>query len=233
MESDIPQRDDELVQKCLSGSEEAWGTLIDKYKNLIFSIPVKYGFRTDEADEIFQDVCLALLIGLPQLRKRQALAAWLIQTTSHRCFHWKRQRQRHVATEFDELFSSRETEKMPENILREAEREQMLREALSELRPRCHDLIRMRFFQEPPVRLHRSAFLIFKLWTRPGMGSRARGIDHQHVSFRYLRGGLRNFLQRSICFRRRRTSPGHSPQLRRIAGRASGIECPKVKTGTR
>jgi RNA polymerase sigma factor (sigma-70 family) len=151
MESDIPQRDDELVQKCLSGSEEAWGTLIDKYKNLIFSIPVKYGFRTDEADEIFQDVCLALLIGLPQLRKRQALAAWLIQTTSHRCFHWKRQRQRHVATEFDELFSSRETEKMPENILREAEREQMLREALSELRPRCHDLIRMRFFQEPPV----------------------------------------------------------------------------------
>jgi RNA polymerase sigma factor (sigma-70 family) len=185
MESDIPQRDDELVQKCLSGSEEAWGTLIDKYKNLIFSIPVKYGFRTDEADEIFQDVCLALLIGLPQLRKRQALAAWLIQTTSHRCFHWKRQRQRHVATEFDELFSSRETEKMPENILREAEREQMLREALSELRPRCHDLIRMRFFQEPPVPYEEVArklnvatgsigFLRELVWERCGSFSRKK-----------------------------------------------------------
>ena len=51
-----------LVQECLKGSEEAWSALIDKYKNLIFSIPIKYGFSPDEAAEIFQAVCLLSLI---------------------------------------------------------------------------------------------------------------------------------------------------------------------------
>src|SRR5579885_2133115 len=35
------------------------------------------------------------------------------------------------------------------SILREAEEEQMLRSALSDLAPRCQDLIRMLFYEEP------------------------------------------------------------------------------------
>src|SRR5438093_1842913 len=136
--SEIAQRDDYLVRECMKGDEEAWSTLIDKYKNLIFSIPMKYGFRTQDADEIFQEVCLALLTELPRLRKPQALAAWLIQVTSHRCFHRKREQGRYVAAEPDETLS---TTPSAEDILREVEREQMLREALLELPPRCHDLV--------------------------------------------------------------------------------------------
>ena len=52
--------DARLVSECLGGSEEAWRALIFKYKNLIFSIPVKYGFSTDDATDIFQGVCLDL-----------------------------------------------------------------------------------------------------------------------------------------------------------------------------
>ena len=147
-QSEIAQRDDYLVRECIKGDEEAWSTLIDKYKNLIFSIPVKYGFHTHDADEIFQEVCLALLTELPRLRKPQALAAWLIQATSHRCFHRKREQGRYVGTEPDETFSSTPA---AEDILREVEREQMLRDALLELPPRCLDLVRMLFFQEPSI----------------------------------------------------------------------------------
>jgi RNA polymerase sigma factor (sigma-70 family) len=143
---EISQSDDDLVRECIKGNEEAWSTLIDKYKNLIFSIPVKYGFRTHDADEVFQEVCLALLTELPRLRKPQALAAWLIQATSHRCFHRKREQGRYVAAEPDETVSSTPA---AEDILCEVEREQMLREALLELPPRCLDLVRMLFFQEP------------------------------------------------------------------------------------
>ena len=57
--TEIARGDDSLVHECIKGNQEAWSTLIDKYKNLIFSIPVKYGFITHDADEIFQEVCLA------------------------------------------------------------------------------------------------------------------------------------------------------------------------------
>src|ERR1700678_2839287 len=79
--------DARLVRECIAGSEEAWCALIFKYKNLIFSIPVKYGFSADDSTDIFQAVCLDLLSELPNLRKVKALPKWIMQVTAHKCFH--------------------------------------------------------------------------------------------------------------------------------------------------
>jgi RNA polymerase sigma factor (sigma-70 family) len=150
-EQKIHRSDARLVRECLKGNEDAWSTLIDKYKNLIFSIPIKYGFSTDEAAEIFQGVCLELLRDLPTLREPRALPKWLIQVTSHKCSHRKQQEQRWVSggeadAKFASLFTAPEN---TEKALREAEREQMLRQALSALSPRCQQLIHMLFFEFP------------------------------------------------------------------------------------
>jgi RNA polymerase sigma factor (sigma-70 family) len=139
-----------LVQGCLKGNEEAWSALIDKYKNLIFSIPIKYGFSRDEAAEIFQAVCVSMLQELSQLREPRALAAWLIRITSHKCFRWKEQRNRNIDTELEETLPD-EFPKMPEELFREIEREQILREALAALSPECKLLIELLFFENPPV----------------------------------------------------------------------------------
>jgi CheY-like chemotaxis protein len=118
------QNDDQLVQACLKGSEKAWDTLIDKYKNLIFSIPIKYRLTMDDADDIFQQVCLDLFRELPKLRTPKALAAWLTQTTSHRRFHLKRERQRYVPTTYDGLLNSADEADVPVDIVNEVEREE-------------------------------------------------------------------------------------------------------------
>jgi RNA polymerase sigma factor (sigma-70 family) len=141
--------DTRLVRGCLNGDEEAWSALIDKYKKLIFSIPVKYGFSTDDANDVFQSVCLELLSELPKLRKPKALPKWLMQVASHKCFHRKRQHQRNVAPEEAEGPPEQSVSPQIERILREAEEEQMLRDALSHLAPRCRQLVEMLFFEEP------------------------------------------------------------------------------------
>jgi RNA polymerase sigma factor (sigma-70 family) len=141
--------DARLVRECVGGSEEAWRALIFKYKNLIFSIPVKYGFSVDESTDIFQAVCLDLLSELPKLRKVKALPKWLMQITAHKCFHRKQQRQRTdildpTSKAFEQSLPSRS-----EDILREAEDEQNLRQAMAELSPRCRELVQMLFYDEP------------------------------------------------------------------------------------
>lgn len=141
--------DARLVRECLNGDEEAWSTLIDKYRKLIFSIPVKYGFSSDEANDVFQSVCLELLSELPKLRKPKALPKWLMQVASHKCFHRKRQQQRNVAPEEAEERPEQAVSPQIEGILREAEEEQTLREALLALTPRCRQLVEMLFFEEP------------------------------------------------------------------------------------
>src|SRR5260221_14168273 len=91
-------RDDtRLVKECLAGNEEAWALLIDKYKALIYSIPVKYGLPPQEAADIFQGTCMELLTRLPDLREPRALPKWLIQVAYHQCYHWKRQQERVVS----------------------------------------------------------------------------------------------------------------------------------------
>ena len=141
--------DTRLVQECLNGTEAAWSALIDKYKNLIFSIPIKYGFSSDDATDIFQAVCLELLSELPKLRKPKALPKWIMQVTAHKCFHHKRQLQRTQTPESDDEPLEPSTPARAEEILRQAEEEQALRQAMSDLPGRCRELIHMLFFEEP------------------------------------------------------------------------------------
>jgi RNA polymerase sigma factor (sigma-70 family) len=144
------RQDGLLVQECLKGNAEAWSALIDKYKNLIFSIPIKYGLSRDEAAEVFQTVCVGVLEELPHLREPRALAAWLIQITSRKCFRRNEQRNRHIETELQETLAD-ELFKVPEELFREIEREQILREALAALSPDCKRLVELLFFENPPM----------------------------------------------------------------------------------
>ncbi|HXO87597.1 MAG TPA: sigma-70 family RNA polymerase sigma factor [Candidatus Acidoferrales bacterium] len=141
--------DRKLVSECLKGNEEAWSALIDKYKRLIYSIPVKYGFSPDEATDIFQAVCLELLSELSKLRKPEALPKWIIQITAHKCFHGKREKQRTDVTDPNDPSFEQSTPAQAERILREAEDGQKLRQVLAALPDRCQELIRMLFFEEP------------------------------------------------------------------------------------
>src|SRR6266446_6101357 len=89
--------DPRLVKECLSGNEEAWSLLIDKYKALIYSIPVKYNLSRQEAADVFQATCTELLIRLPELREPRALPKWLMQVAHHECYRVKRMNQRVVS----------------------------------------------------------------------------------------------------------------------------------------
>src|ERR1700677_1540039 len=141
--------DARLVRECIAGSEEAWCALIFKYKNLIFSIPVKYGFSADDSTDIFQAVCLDLLSELPNLRKVKALPKWIMQVTAHKCFHRRKQQQRTDVLDPGAKEFERSTPSVAEHILREAEDEQNLRQAMADLPPRCRELVQMLFYEEP------------------------------------------------------------------------------------
>ena len=140
-----------LVRHCLRGSEDAWAALLEKYKNLIFSIPIKQGMARDDAAEVFQRVCLLLLAELKHLRQPAALPMWLIRVTTHECLRWRRQEQPYAARESGdaELARAPDEAPVPDEMLARIREEQMLRDAVVALPPRCRQLIEMLFFEEP------------------------------------------------------------------------------------
>jgi RNA polymerase sigma factor (sigma-70 family) len=141
--------DTELVERCRSGHEGSWTDLIAKYKNLIYSIPIRTGFTQEEAADIFQAVCLDLFCELSSLREPEALAGWLIRVTRNKCYHKRRENDRYIANDDMQLESSGTQDEIPETLIHEIERDQYLRNALSELSPRCRHLVEKLFFELP------------------------------------------------------------------------------------
>ena len=149
----IAWSDDRLVAECLHGNEQAWAALIDKYKNLIFSILIKYHAKREDAADLFQAVCLELFSELSNLRKVDSLRSWLITITVHKAFHWKRKQMRRSEVELDgdDQEDDGGNVAAPAELVERVEREQMVRDAVAHLPARCNEIIRMLFYEQPPV----------------------------------------------------------------------------------
>jgi RNA polymerase sigma factor (sigma-70 family) len=146
--------DGRLIGRCLQGDQQAWSALIDKYKNLIYSIPVKLGMHQDAAD-IFQSVCVELLTELPRLREHRALPKWLMQTCYHKCLRQQRSADRLVELEPEGFegesgLPAGSADELPEHMLMQLEQEQILRDTVSELPEKCEQMVRLLFFEIPP-----------------------------------------------------------------------------------
>ncbi len=147
----IANDDQLLVQQCLSGDENAWNRLIDRYKRLIYSIPVKQGLSPQDSQDVFQSVCVDLFTNLQKLRKIESLRSWLITVATHKCYHLHRQHKGDVELDAMEQEVAEEIAVAPAEMLQEVEQEQMVRDAIQLLPPRCAELVRMLFFEQPPL----------------------------------------------------------------------------------
>ena len=150
---DATWSDERLVRACLNGDDDAWAALIDKYRRLIYSIPVRYGASPEDAADIFQLVCLGLFAHLGELRKAGALPGWSATVTAHQSFHWKRRHRRRADREVTDVdVEGLDIQASPAvEVTDAAARELMLRDASVQLSPRCRELIRLLFYTDPPL----------------------------------------------------------------------------------
>lgn len=138
-----------LLKQCLAGSEDAWSCLLEKYKALIYSIPVRYGLSSENASDVFQVTSLELLARLPEFRERRALPRWLMQVAHHESHRWKRRRQQAPRTGADAEFPEPAMPAIADTLVQKIEEEQVLRAALARLTPQCQRLVELLFFEAP------------------------------------------------------------------------------------
>jgi RNA polymerase sigma factor (sigma-70 family) len=144
------QSDAYLVAECLKGNEQAWDGLIKKYKRLVYSIPIKYGASSADAADILQSVYMELFCELSKLRRTESLKSWLMVVTARKCFQWHREKRLELALDnIEEQYPEAIAVSAPQFI--EAEKEQFLREGIAQLSPRCRELVRLLFYEQPPL----------------------------------------------------------------------------------
>jgi RNA polymerase sigma factor (sigma-70 family) len=139
-----------LVLACLEGDETAWSRLVDKYRGLIFSVPLRYHLARDDAAEVFHAVCVELFHELPRLRDADSLRPWLMTVAAHQSFRWKEAQPREGAREAEGIEAAGLPAILPAEIAAELAREQLVREAILRLPARCQEMMRLLFWEHPP-----------------------------------------------------------------------------------
>lgn len=146
----INTEDARMVAACLNGDQKAWEALIEKFKRLIYSIPLRYGASVEDAADVFQSVCIEVLNSLGQLKNTDSLRSWLITVAVRQSYRWKKKQSNHLELDAMEPEVAEELAAVPETVL-QIQQEQIVREVVQKLPPRCAELVRLLFFEQPPL----------------------------------------------------------------------------------
>jgi RNA polymerase sigma factor (sigma-70 family) len=135
--------DPELVAMCLDGDALAWETLIMRYRRLIYSFPVRFGFAPADAADVFQNVCLRLIEHLHEVKDESKLGQWLGTVAARQCLSAMSARQKETETAEDDFEEPLDPAKDLEEIRILTEHQQAIRDCVDELPPRCRELVQM------------------------------------------------------------------------------------------
>ena len=82
--------DGSIIQECLNGESEAFGVLVDKYREGIYAFVYARLGNFHDAEDVTQEVFVQAYRGLRSLRRWETFAFWLYRIAYARCADWHR-----------------------------------------------------------------------------------------------------------------------------------------------
>lgn len=144
-----------LVEACIAGDPRAWRRFVDRYRRLVYAVPIRLGLPPDGCDDVFQSVFAIVLRELPRIRDRFSLPKWLITVAQRESSRWARQQRLELREGVPAIEPA-----LPDSDILRLERQHFVHEALDELGGRCRELLTALFltpqqpsYQEVALRL--------------------------------------------------------------------------------
>ena len=89
----------ELIERCRSGDDAAFGELVDRHKNLVYGLIYRMIPDRSAVDDLAQDVFLKVHRGIPYFRGEARLSTWIFRIVQNVCAQWHSGRDREVPIE--------------------------------------------------------------------------------------------------------------------------------------
>lgn len=75
----------QLIERCRTGDDAAFGELVDHYKNLVYGLIYRMVADKSVVDDLAQDVFLKMYRGIPYFRGDARLSTWLFRIVHNTC----------------------------------------------------------------------------------------------------------------------------------------------------
>jgi RNA polymerase sigma factor (sigma-70 family) len=83
-----------LARRCAEGDEEAWRALVGRFQRKVWNVAYQFTGRSDEAEELAQEIFLHLLSALRTFDAEGSLPAWVSRVSRNYAIdHYRRRRR--------------------------------------------------------------------------------------------------------------------------------------------
>ena len=134
---------DELLALARTGSQSAFAALVREHQAMVFGLAYHFLQSSAPAEELAQDVFLALHQNLSRVESARHLVFWLRRVTSNRCIDWVRSAKRRRELPIDEIHEPSVTPRFNDPLLGE-----LLRTLVAELTPDARMVVTLRFQED-------------------------------------------------------------------------------------
>jgi RNA polymerase sigma factor (sigma-70 family) len=157
--SDSPSVSD-LLRAAAQGDQEAWNDLVARFTGLLWAVTRAHRLGHADAADVVQLTWTRLVENLDRIRDPEHVGAWLVTTARRECLRVLRSVGRtQPVEELPELTTHHRADSAPEVAALASERDELLRRAVSELSPRCQQLLSVLMAPEQPSYAEVSAAL--------------------------------------------------------------------------
>ena len=134
---------DELLAQARFGSESAFAALVREHQAMVFGLAYHFLQSSAQAEELAQDVFLALHQNLPRVESARHLVFWLRRVTSNRCIDDVRSSRRRRELPIEGLHEPAVPPRFGDPLLGE-----LLRTLVAELAPAARMVVTLRFQED-------------------------------------------------------------------------------------
>lgn len=140
------QDDNLLIRKILDGNTAVYTVIVDRYKDLVYSVVHKILKNQEEAEETAQDTFLKAYQALPGFKQEARFSTWLFRIAYNTAISRTRKKQITTTAIDDKLIENYSTDDFRENLSQSEPEEQLnaLQKAMLTLGP--EDQLLVNFF---------------------------------------------------------------------------------------
>jgi RNA polymerase sigma-70 factor (ECF subfamily) len=87
------QNDNGIIDRVLTGDQQAYTLLVDRYKSFVFTLALRYTKNREDAEEVSQDIFIKAYRSLADFRKESKFSTWLYTIVSTTCITFLRKKK--------------------------------------------------------------------------------------------------------------------------------------------
>ena len=88
--------DNELISRVLSGDQQAYAGLVNRYQNYVFTLALRFTKNREDAEEVSQDIFIKAYRALADFRGASKFSTWLYTIVNTTCITFLRRKRLEV-----------------------------------------------------------------------------------------------------------------------------------------